>query len=221
MMLMRSIPLLIFSFFLTNAAYGAGVPIQGRVFVGSTAIKPTELNRELDSMGLKSFDWIPQYGGEVTYSFLNSFEVGLRYSHREGEQDEQNSDLTTEYKATLVQDSALAVLRLALIKTDFFRLDAFGGAGGSNTSLKVKTASQDGQLTRKEGNDWFASPCFAYGGSIAFGYKKIYLAFEAGVETNKIDNFKKVGNVTSDLREIDLSGSYFMLGLIFDGVSVK
>jgi hypothetical protein len=135
--------------------------------------------------------------------------------------DEAVPDPSTDYVAKLSQDSVVALIRVPFVKSDFFRVDAFGGVGGSNTTFKIKTASQDGELTRREGNDWLATPYFSYGGSIAVGYKRVFLAVEAGVETNKVDGFKRKGTINDNVQTIDLGGGYFLVGLVFDGVPGK
>ncbi len=209
---------------MTMVSWGAlatEFPVQARLFAGATAIKPEALNTEMTAQGLKNMETLTQVGVEITYPALPYVNLGFRYSRRLATQDETNSDAATEYLASLNQDSLLALVRLTVLKSDFFRLDAFAGAGGSNTSYKIKTASQDGELTRREGNDWFATPYFSYGGSVAVGYKWVFLALEAGFESNKVDGFKRVGTVNDNVQAIDLSGSYVLLALVFDGIPGK
>ncbi|MNL88607.1 hypothetical protein D3C87_2184120 [compost metagenome] len=44
------------------------------------------------------------------------------------------------------------------------------------------------------------------------------MVFEGGIESNKVKDLKSSGTVNSSIDTLDLSGSYFSLGLMFDGV---
>lgn len=201
-----------------QTVFGKDVPVQGRLFVGITSADPKDVNLELEAQSLKKVDSVQQYGVEITYPVLKYFEVGIRYTRRTILRDEMTPSLLTDYSAQINQDSALLVGRVPFLKSTFVRMDAFAGIGGSNTSLKIKTASQDGELSRKESKDWFGAPCASYGASVGFGYKQFYFVVEGGMEMNKITNLKRTGNVNNNIETIDLSASYFTIGLLFDGV---
>ncbi|MDG0817572.1 hypothetical protein [Bdellovibrio svalbardensis] len=202
----------------SNIAYAKEIPVQGRLFAGSTSIDPKNVNETIEAQGLQKIDTAMQLGIEITYPLLKYLDVGLRYTKRNAEKDEQPSNASTDYSAKIEQDAMLLVARVPIVKSDFVRLDVFGGVGGSNTTFTLKSASQNGELTRKEAEGWFATPYTAVGASVAFGYKQFYVVFEGGVETNKVDGFKRSGTVSSSLDTVDLSGSYFTVGLMFDGV---
>ncbi|MNL54974.1 hypothetical protein D3C87_1783510 [compost metagenome] len=108
--------------------------------------------------------------------------------------------------------------RVPFYKTDIIKLDAFAGVGGSNTTMTVKTGSMDGEYTRKESGDWVATPIAAAGMSFAIGYKQFYFVVEGGIESNKVDSLKRSGTTSASIDTLDLSGSYFSVGLLFDGV---
>ena len=184
-------------------------------------IDPKDVNTELEAQTLKQIEAITQYGVEVTYPLAKVLDVGLRFTHRIILRDELLTTATTDYQAQLNQDSAMFVARIPFVKTKIMRMDAFAGLGGSNTSLKIKTAGQDGEVHRKESGDWVAAPVAAYGASVALGYKMFYLVIEGGMETNKVTNLKRTGNVNTNIEAIDLSGSYFTVGLMFDGISAS
>lgn len=196
-------------------------PVQARLFAGSTAINPSNLNQELANQNIKDFKSIANYGVEITYPVLKFLDAGMRYTKRSAFQDEVNSSSNTSYEATLSQDSILLLTRAPLLKTDIVRLDAFVGVGGSNTTLTLKTATQDGELSKRETNDWLASPYASYGASLAIGYRQFYFIIEAGYETNKVDSFKRSGNINNNIQNIDLSGGYASIGLLFDGITAK
>ena len=98
------------------------------------------------------------------------------------------------------------------------RFDVFGGAGGSNTNIKIKTASYDGELDGTAGSNWYSTPYVATGASLGLGFNHILLYFEGGYESNKVKDFKKTGTVNPNINTLDLSGSYFLVGIMFDGI---
>lgn len=194
-------------------------PAQARLFAGVLSSNPSELNQEMTSQGLKEFRSIPQYGVEITYPAAKYLDAGIRYQKRYLKNEEVNPTPNSGYNALLDQDTILLIARVPLWKSDNVRLDVFGGLGGSNTTLKIKSATQDGELSRRESNDWLASLNTAAGGSVAVGFKSIYLVFEGGFESNKVDSFKRNGNINSNIQSVDLSGGYFTVGLMFDGIT--
>ncbi len=116
----------------------------------------------------------------------------------------------------------MLVARVGFLKTPIFRADVFAGVGGSNTSLKINTATQVGELSKKESGDWFASPCFAYGVSAAAGYKNFYFFLEVGMQNNSVSGLKMDGTLSGNtalIDKIDLSGPYFAAGFLFDGLT--
>lgn len=197
-------------------------PVQARLFAGNTKVDPKNLNTELEAQSLKKVDSISYLGVEATYPVLSFVNVGLRYSRRSAENYENPSNPTTDYYSRIDQDSVLGLIRIPFLKTALLRLDAYAGVGGSNTTFKIKSATpQDGELSKKESGDWFATPYYAYGASVAIGWKMVYLVVEGGMETNVVDGFKRTGTINNNIQKIDLSGSYFMLALMFDGVMAK
>jgi hypothetical protein len=194
-------------------------PAQARLFAGVLSAKPSEVNQEMALQGLKEFNSIPQYGVEITYPAAKYFDAGIRYQKRYLKNEEVNPTPNSGYNALLDQDTILLIARIPFLKTENVRLDVFGGVGGSNTTFKIKSATQDGELSRRESNDWLASLNTAVGGSVAIGAKNFYLVFEAGVESNKVDSFKRSGNINTNIQKVDLSGGYFTVGLMFDGIT--
>ncbi|WP_347358002.1 hypothetical protein [Bdellovibrio sp.] len=201
----------------SQSAFAKEIPVQARLFAGMTTVKPDNVNETIEAQGLKKMDGISQLGVEITYPVMKYLDVGARYAKKMASSGEELVVAADDYQARLDQDAFLLIARVPLKKSDFIRVDIFGGVGGTNTSFKVKTASLDGELKKSVGDEWYASPYAAAGASLAFGYKKFYLVLEAGYEYNKIDGFKSSGNPGS-IDTLDLSGGYFTLGLMFDGV---
>lgn len=205
----------------TEVGLAVEFPAQARLFVGVTSADPTNLNQELQAQGLKDFKTIPKAGVEITYPVFSFLEVGLNYTKRNLSRDESDTNYTTEYQATLNQDAVQLIARVPVIKTSFFRVDAFGGIGGSNTTMSIKSASQDGELAKKAAEGWFSTPISSYGVSAAVGYKNFFLVLEGGFESNKVDSFASTGNLNGNIQTIDLSGSYATIGLLFDGITAR
>ena len=192
---------------------------QGRLFIGSTKIDPKDLNSELESENLKSLDAITQYGVEITFPVTNFLNTGLRYTKKATFADEKDSSSTTNFESKISQEAMLAVARLLVKKTDSAYFDTFIAVGGTNTDFKINSATQDGELDKK--NSFFANPVYSAGASVAVGFKKVYFVIETGYEYNLVDKLKSSGTVNSNVDKINLSGGYVTVGLMFDGIPIS
>lgn len=204
--------------FSVHTAWAKEIPVQGRLFAGVYSIDPKNVNETIEAQGLKKMDSINRLGVEITYPLHRFLDVGMRYTKRIAGVEENPEDSNTDYTARVDQDSVMFLARVPLVKSDIFYFDIYAGVGGSNTTLTVKTATQNGDFQRRASGDWFATPYAAAGASFAVGYKKVYLIFEGGIETNKVDGFTRSGTASTSIDTLDLSGSYFSVGLMFDGV---
>ena len=220
-MLQRVTELLILftlSFFAYTAS-GAERMGQARLFLGSAQIKPTELNTELSAQGLKNADLNNQFGVEITFPFSDNLNGGLRYAKHLISQDEANGSSATDYHMTLDQDVAALVGRYAFFKTEIIRLDVVLGVGGSNTTYEIKTATQNGSLT-KTGSPF--ATLYSLGGiSMAIGHGNYHFILESGYESQKADGFEKTGTINNNVSSIDLSGPYLTIGFMFDGIPIS
>lgn len=190
---------------------------QARLFFGSTQVKPSGLNTELTAQGIKNVDLNNQAGVEITFPTTDRLNLGLRYTKRLISQDD--SVAATDYMAEINQDVAALVARYVFLKTDIVRLDAVVGVGGSNTSYTLKTATQDGGLS-KTGSP-FATLYSTAGVSMAIGKGKFYFVLEGGMDSQKAESLERTGTINNNVTEIDLSGAYFNIGLMFDGIPIK
>ena len=200
----------------TMFAFAADVTGQARLFLGSTKINPSDVNSDLTTQSLQTMDSLNQYGVEITFPVIKYLNLGLRYTRHDISKDPVNSG-SANYKAEISQDSMLAVARVPFFKTDIVHIDGFAGLGGSNTTYKITSAAEDGELDKK--NSFFASPDFSFGGSIAFGYKKYFFVIEGGYEINKITGLQSSGTV-NNISTIDLSGTYVAVGIMFDEIPI-
>lgn len=211
--------IVVFLFFVSNLALAKEFPVQARLFLGMTSTSPDNVNNVIEPEGLKKVTGNNQFGVEATYPLHKYFDFGFRYTKHLIANDEDPSSDSTDYNINVSQDSVLFIGRVPLVQSGIFKADVFAGFGGSNTTMKIKTAAQDGELSRSAGDGWFATPYTAAGVSLAVGYKQIYFVMEGGIETNKVTGLKRTGTVNSGIDSLDLSGSYFTIGLMFDGVT--
>ena len=201
-----------------KAGFADEFPAQARLFIGSTNVNPTNLNQEMTAQGLKEFTTAGKLGVEITYPLKSWVNVGMRYNMRNFFQDETNSTDVTNFEGSIKQDEVILLARLPVYKSEYVKVDVFAGVGGSNTTFKLRTLTQDGELSRKEANDWFAAVTSAAGVSAAVGYQNYFFVIEAGIESNKVDSFKRTGTINNNIQNIDLSGSYVTVGVLFDGI---
>lgn len=213
-----AVALLVAVLFTSSLATAKEIPVQGRLFIGMLGVDPKNTNETLQADGLKKFESINRMGIDITYPLYKYLDVGMRYTKRLGEVEEEPASSATDYKARIDQDSIMFLARVPFYQTDIIKLDAFAGVGGSNTTMTVKTGSMEGEYTRKESGDWVATPIAAAGMSFAIGYKQFYFVVEGGIESNKVDSLKRSGTTSAAIDTLDLSGSYFSVGLLFDGV---
>lgn len=202
----------------SNLAQAKEILVQARLFVGSTSINPDNLNDSLEADGLEKMDGITHLGVEITYPVLKYLDVGARYTKKYTDSEENPANPATNFTAELSQDNYLLIARVPVVRSDSFRFDVFAGVGGTNTNVKLKTISQNGELTKGIGNSWYSSPYAAAGVSVGMGFKKVYVVVEGGYEHNKVDGFKRSGNPNANIDDLDLSGGYFTIGLMFDGI---
>lgn len=207
------------------AAHSAEFPAQGRLFFGATKSEPKGLNTELSNSGFKSVDLVNRFGVEILFPVVHVLDVGLRYTKTHHTIDESSQTPGQSYNALIDQDSVIGVARVSVLKTSLLRADAFVGAGGSNTSFKFKNATLDGELSKREASDWFASIRTMYGVSAAIGHKNFYFVVEMGMDHNSINSLKSSGSLnaglTSNVQSVDLSGPYVTIGLLFDGITAS
>jgi hypothetical protein len=194
-------------------------PVTARLFAGTMSADPKSVNDEMATEGLKKFKNIQMFGVEATYSTLPLLDVGFRFTRRMLKQTEEVDNPATDYMGELTQDSVAAVARIPFVHTAIVRADVFGTVGGTNTSFKIRSLTQDGEYTRKGSDGWFGAPVTSFGASVGAGYRGFYLVFEGGYESNKVKTLKQTGTLSGRVSEVDLSGGYFSVGLMFDGIT--
>lgn len=198
----------------TSSVFAKNDMGQGRLFLGSTQADPKELNTELTAQGIKNVELNNKFGVEITFPTFTYLNLGLRYSYNLISNDENPADPNTDYLAKATQNSFLGVARIPFYKNDYVHLDVFAGVGANNMTYSIKTSSQDGKLEQS------TIPTYAAGASAAFGFKKYFIFFEGGYESNLAKDLKSSGTINTNVTKIDLTGSYFVIGLMFDGIPI-
>ena len=188
---------------------------QGRLFIGSTQVDPKDVNDALEAQSMKKLDMINQMGVEITLPALKVLQAGFRYTHRLVKEEEATPNPATDYNTDVTQQVFAGVVRAPIISRDYFKFDVLAGAGASSTEVKLKTGTVDGSLDKKG----FSSPMAFAGASVAFGYKSFFFTIEGGYEYNKVSGMKAT-NINNAVEDMDLSGSYLVVGLLFDNVPV-
>jgi hypothetical protein len=186
---------------------------QGRLFFGAAKADPKDVNTELTAQGIKNIDTSNQYGIEITFPIFQYLQLGLRYSHHYISEGEVTST-ANDYRAEITQDGMLGMARVPFLKTDIVHADVFAGVGANSSTYSEKAAGQDGKLSNS------ANPYYLAGASLALGFKQYFVFFEGGFESNKVGSLKSSGTINNGISSIDLSGSYFMVGLMFDGIPI-
>jgi hypothetical protein len=204
----------------SSAVFAAGkeFPVNARLFAGLQSVNPSNINDTITTQSLKKIENVTQYGVEILFPTFKYLELGARYTKHLSNNDENPSDTSTEYFSKIDQDAVMLMARVPFIQTDIFRADVFAGIGGTNTTVTIKNASQDGELKKTASEGWFGAPYSAAGASVSVGYKWIFFTMEGGYEMNKVDGFDRSGNVNSAINTLDLNGSYITIGLLFTGI---
>lgn len=188
-------------------------PISIRLFGGTSKVNPKELNTELQSRSIEEAKSFVDLGAEGTFGASGFLSWGLRYVHRIGIMSEVVETPLTSYSATLRQDTLVGIARYKLMGEDFYRFDIMLGLGGSTTRVDVSSVSGSGEWS---GDIFTGSPYALGGASFAIGYKSFFIFAEYGYAYNKLAAIKREGNATANVGSIDLSGTYGVVGIMFD-----
>lgn len=202
----------------SEVALAKEMPVRARFYAGSTKADMTAINDIIVPQGLKKADDISQWGLEIAPIMAKYLDLGVRYTKRSAITNEDPDVDSTRYQSRLIQDSILLVARVPFFQSENVRFDVFGGAGGTNTNFSVYSSSNTGELSSQAAKDWYSSPYTAYGASLALGAKEYFFFVEAGVENNKISNFKSEGNIGGTLETLDMGGNYLIVGLLLNGI---
>lgn len=213
--------LILVTLFQMQSAYAKEFLARARIYGGTLSSSLQDVNTELKAQNLSQFDGVLRVGFEAAIPFWRIFSAGMGYVERYTSVGDLNSQTTPTNFAELRQRSVLFIARLPIINSKNIIVEAFSGVGLANTTLRMKTATVDGEFTRIRPEGQFATSYSTYGAAIALGARGFYVVFEAGNEKNKLDRLQRSGTVNGNIDEIDLSGNYYSIGLLFDGTKVS
>jgi hypothetical protein len=195
-------------------------PAKARFFLGSASIKPVQLNDALSADGMEKFNYLPSYGFEITTKLYKFIDYGFRYTKHSTSVEENPPVPSTWHKVEIDQDCVQFVLRANILTGKVIRADLFGAVGGNNMTLTFDTSTQSGELTKKANYiGGLGSFMSTYGATIGIGYNWLHLMIEGGFENNKINNLDRYGTVPQNIRDLDLSNGYVLVGFMLDGVT--
>lgn len=193
-----------------------GPPGQLRLFIGTLSSSPKQVNSELEAQGIGTFGSLSTFGIEGTYQVFPRVNFGVRGEGKWQKVKELASppvDALNPYYSSVQQSAALLVLRVDVVRTPVFRFDIFGGAGTAATKMDLRTAAGDSSYSRT-----MSSMISEAGASLGVGWSNIYFVIEGGLEWNKVNSLSKTGASSTAVTEIDLSGSFVTVGVLFNGL---
>lgn len=195
----------------SSSAKGASGPTL-RLLGGASAIKPKDVNESFEAQHLQKVSASLLLGGELGYT-LGGFGAGIRYINNQVSRAEEPSTPFSTYSGSISQDVVLAMAHIPLVKKDYFHLSLTGGYGGAATRVKVKSATQRGEINAKI----FDTPAWMSGAAIAVGHKFFFFEIEGGYMGNKATRFTRSGTISTEIEAVDMSGTYAAINLVFYG----
>ena len=185
------------------------IPVRANIFYGLMSINPEAVNKEIDSLGFEKFKFANYLGLELSSKFAKYFQPALRYSLKMKTIDD-GSDFAEIYQYTIS-----LLFRIPLEDTDLLKYDFFAGIGTQGTVFELKSDTVTGELRNKTDRTDFN---YLLGASASYGYKKVFLNLEVGYEKSHAKRLDRIGNISEDIYEVDLSGPYIFFGVMLDKI---
>jgi hypothetical protein len=186
-----------------------------RVFIGGNnlAKDPTELNNLGNADNVEDYKSFTGIGLEADAQLAKKFKVGTRIKGIWNSMYPPNAPNPPTSYVAISQYSAGFLGRLTLIDTENVLVDVVAELGLANTKFDVKTTSSgNGMFTKDAG--FFQR----LGATVGLGWPSVKFYIEAGQEWNKLDDIKFEGTITHNLTSLDLSGPYYVVGVIISGI---
>jgi hypothetical protein len=185
------------------------------MYIGVLDADPKLMNDQLSSFGLKKFSSIPFAGADIAWPVGNYFTFGIRYVVGNQTRDESPPNFVQSYQAKIDNKAYAVTSRVAFLQKKWIRADVLAGVGLSSTNVEVTSATTTGS--------WSLTSNFPYyvgGASLALGYDHYFLVVEGGYVSNKITDPLATGTGFPKIDNIDLSGTYMTVGLLYTGPRV-
>jgi hypothetical protein len=186
-------------------------PAHFRLFGGNAWINPTQLNKELKAGGIHEVANAGMYGIEGTFGkgILN---YGARIQGmyiRAKEIADPSASPSNPYYGSFERFDGMAIGRINIVNTSFFKFDTVAGVGLSGITSDVRTSAGEGTYKSPTNSNLVTLA----GASVGIGFSSIYLFIEGGQQWNKASGFKGSGKTSTALKEIDSSGAYVLVGI--------
>lgn len=173
---------------------------------------PTALNTLTAPDNVDALDSIYGIGleADARYKWVK---FGTRFKAVLMSKNAPNAPANSSAGLTVEQYSAGALVRVPLTEQDHFQFDVLAEIGGANTKIDVETSSAGKGTFSKEAGLFGRA-----GASVGVGWPTFKIYLEAGQEWNNLNNLKFEGNLANNVSEVDFSGPYYSVGLIFSGI---
>lgn len=201
------------------AAAGSGNEVINQLyfFYNQQAINPSDANAVLKSGGFDDLTKLATYGIQASRDVTPKFNIGLRGLIGTSRTEIENTATSSasNYTAYIIRTGLSVILSSPLVKTEKFKAEVLTGFGSGGVSLDLRNGTQDGKYESSS-----VGPTALVGAAVAFGHKYVFLRIEGGYEYVNATSLNKSGTLTSNLEKIDLSGGYFNVGLLIDGLAL-
>lgn len=185
-----------------------------RIFTETNKLSaaPTALNNLTAADNVPAVDTIHNLGIEIGAAY-KWFKFGTKFALTAQSATPPGATFPEPGLLTINQTTAGLVGRLPLADTPNVMFDLFAEWGGVNTTIDIRTTTVGSGTLKKSGAFYQRA-----GASVGFGSKDLKLYAEVGQEFNKLTGMELSGTLTTSVREVDLSGTYYSIGLIISGV---
>jgi hypothetical protein len=164
------------------------------------------------------------YEGNYRLPFLPNVSVGPRFtfSYAKSADTTVSTSVLTPYNTNIQSHSANFIMRVDLLQWGVLRADAFGSIGTQGTKINIRTTADSGSLD-KNFDGASSANTNAYGVSVSLGLWNVYIVGEAGIQYYNADslNLMTGGTAPATVREVDFSGMYYSVGLMFTGIPFR
>lgn len=139
--------------------------------------------------------------------------IGTRFKGVLMSKSAPNAPSNSSVGLTVGQYSGGVLARVPVTEQDHVNFDVLAEVGAANTKIDVETSSS-GKGTFSKDAGVFARA----GASVGVGWPTFKFYVEAGQEWNNLTDLKFEGTLTNNVREVDFSGPYVSVGMIFSGI---
>lgn len=176
------------------------------------AAAPTALNNLTAPDNVPALDTLQSLGIEIDGQY-KMLKVGVKFGYTNSSAEPPNAPFPAPAYLSVSQFTAGLVARIPIVTQPAYLFDAFVELGAADTTFNAQTISS-GKATLKKDKNFYQRA----GASVAVGSAAVKLYAEVGQEWNKVSDPSSSGTMVTNIPAVDLSGTYFALGLIISDV---